>query len=73
MIEITIFYSEKLNKWIADPVNQPDNPEVGIGNTPHESLGSLICANFKQFSISKLTKVPIRRSDISGDTPQEGL
>jgi hypothetical protein len=68
---IQIYYNTTKNKWIADPIHQQHDAAVGIGSTPLEALGDLICQNCNEYGIS-VTKIAIKRSDLT-DPPSEAL
>ena len=71
MKTIEIYYHAKRNKWIADPIYKQPDAELGIGSTPLEALGDLICRDCLEHNII-IKKIHIKRSDLA-DPPQEVL
>ncbi len=71
MKQIEIYYNATNNKWIADPIHEQPDAAVGIGSTPLEALGDLICQNCTMYGIT-IRKIPTKRSDLTGP-PQEVL
>jgi hypothetical protein len=59
---IEIKFSVRYNKWIADCMEFKDNPRVGLGNTPLEALGDLICNNSDLFQL-RIKKHNVSRED----------
>ena len=65
---IEIQYDKNIGKWIADRPDQKDNPTIGLGSTPLEALGDLVCNNCADFGVI-VRKLNLTRANLKNPQP----